>query len=298
MTEASKAIQRAAIVQAMRRGGYLDAIERAGPELDRVKHYLQDFSGDFAARNRDTLQRPDYPLFPGLRHRPFRDASEFPAALLLEQAQAIVEADWLQIEPRDLLRYEPAAMQGRWSAHLIGYMGVDITGLTHRFSRTRAVLESLPGICLDYPWGDALVSLHAGRSHLRAHCSIDNLRLRCHVGLRVPPDCEIRVGNEYRCWKAGRALLFEDSFEHEVWNRSDEDRVVLIVDFWHPDLTEVEIEALTAGFRHPSVRRLLYAQRLAMACEQPPGLEAYVRDRIEEQDGKVPLDRFWGESGS
>lgn len=42
----------------------------------------------------------------------------------------------------------------------------------------------------------------------------------------------------------GRDLIFDDSFEHEAWNESEADRVVLLIQFWHPDLTEAEIWAL------------------------------------------------------
>ena len=38
--------------------------------------------------------------------------------------------------------------------------------------------------------------------------------------------------------------MFDDSFEHEVWNESDRHRYVLILDVWHPDLTPVEVWAL------------------------------------------------------
>jgi hypothetical protein len=57
----------------------------------------------------------------------------------------------------------------------------------------------------------------------------------------------------------GKGLLFEDSFEHEVWNRGTQRRAILIVDFWHPDLTDVEIDALTAGFRKSDVRRIFFS---------------------------------------
>jgi beta-hydroxylase len=58
--------------------------------------------------------------------------------------------------------------------------------------------------------------------------------LRYHLGLLVPSDptrCGIRVGDERRHWEAGRSLVFDDTFEHEAWNESDEPRVVLFVDF-------------------------------------------------------------------
>jgi aspartate beta-hydroxylase len=45
-------------------------------------------------------------------------------------------------------------------------------------------------------------------------------------------------------WEEGRCVTFDDTFLHEAWNRSDETRVVLIVDTWHPDLLEPEQIAL------------------------------------------------------
>lgn len=46
----------------------------------------------------------------------------------------------------------------------------------------------------------------------------------------------IRVGNETRHWRNGEALIFDDSFEHEVWNDSPDPRLVFIFDVWHPSL--------------------------------------------------------------
>ena len=84
--------------------------------------------------------------------------------------------------------------------------------------------------------GSAYFSLLAPRTHIRRHCGPTNARLRLHLGLVVPDGCSIRVGDEVRTWVEGRCLLFDDSFEHEVWNDADEERLVLIVDVWHPDL--------------------------------------------------------------
>lgn len=72
------------------------------------------------------------------------------------------------------------------------------------------------------------------------HCAPWNTRLTLHLGLSVPPDCEIRVADEVRTWKEGEVLAFDDSFEHEVWNRSSKSRAILLVDVWHPDLTPGE----------------------------------------------------------
>jgi len=108
----------------------------------------------------------------------------------------------------------------------------------------------------------------APKAHLEPHCGMTNGQLKFHVGLDVPsvgkgkerrpcagpcwwlpwaprgpaktlvppPFAEIRVGNETRAWKQGTVIFFDDSWEHEVWNRCGRERVVLQLVFAHPDL--------------------------------------------------------------
>jgi aspartyl/asparaginyl beta-hydroxylase (cupin superfamily) len=67
-----------------------------------------------------------------------------------------------------------------------------------------------------------------------------------HLPLIVPPGCGFRVGNQVREWVPGQALVFDDTIEHEAWNDSDELRVVMIFDIWHPALNESERRLITA----------------------------------------------------
>jgi aspartate beta-hydroxylase len=77
-------------------------------------------------------------------------------------------------------------------------------------------------------------------AHITAHCGPSNVSLTLHLGLSVPPETEIRVGDETRRWQEGKCLVLDDSFEHEVWNRGERTRFILLLEVWHPDLTEVE----------------------------------------------------------
>lgn len=77
-------------------------------------------------------------------------------------------------------------------------------------------------------------------AHIRPHFGQMNVRLTVHLGLVIPEDCGIRVLDEQRHWQPGQILAFDDSFEHEAWNWSKQDRIVLIFEAWHPDVTEVE----------------------------------------------------------
>ena len=54
----------------------------------------------------------------------------------------------------------------------------------------------------------------------------------------------MRVGKEIREQEQGKAYVFDDSFEHEAWHDGDQTRLILIVDFWHPDLTFAELKLL------------------------------------------------------
>jgi aspartate beta-hydroxylase len=92
--------------------------------------------------------------------------------------------------------------------------------------------------------GSVKFSVAAPRTHIEPHCAPNNLRIRCHLGMIVPEGCEIRVRDQTRSWEEGKCLILDDSFDHEVWNRSDRTRVILLVDFWHQDLTELEIQVI------------------------------------------------------
>ena len=68
------------------------------------------------------------------------------------------------------------------------------------------------------------------------HKGYTKMVLRCHLPLIVPAGelCGLRVGNEIKHWKEGELLIFDDSFEHEAWNNSDENRIVLMFDIPNP----------------------------------------------------------------
>ena len=73
-------------------------------------------------------------------------------------------------------------------------------------------------------------------THIRTHTGPSNERLRLHLTLIHSGGARIRVGNEWRTWQEGKAIIFDDSWEHEVIHTGDDDRVVLIMDIWHPEL--------------------------------------------------------------
>lgn len=94
---------------------------------------------------------------------------------------------------------------------------------------------------------NAMFSALAPRTHIPPHTGESNARLVVHLPLIVPENCgTLRVGFEEREWKVGEALIFDDSIEHEAWNKSDELRVVLLFDIWHPALSLKDREMVNA----------------------------------------------------
>lgn len=82
-------------------------------------------------------------------------------------------------------------------------------------------------------------------SGVQPHSDGRNFILTSHLGLRIPDGCWMKVGDEERTWQAGKLTTLDTSFSHSTGNNSKEDRHVLIIDFWHPELTEAERAALT-----------------------------------------------------
>lgn len=83
------------------------------------------------------------------------------------------------------------------------------------------------------------------KTHILPHKGYTKMVLRCHLPLIVPANekCAIRVGEETHVWKEGELVIFDDSFEHEAWNNSDDIRVVLMFDIpnpnWNYSATEI-----------------------------------------------------------
>jgi aspartyl/asparaginyl beta-hydroxylase (cupin superfamily) len=87
-------------------------------------------------------------------------------------------------------------------------------------------------------------SLLDPHTRIPAHTGVVNTRLVLHIPVLIPENCAIRVGEVTRPWKIGRALVFDDTMDHEAWNNSDHLRVILLGDLWRPELSPVEQRAV------------------------------------------------------
>jgi|SRR5271165_4272678 len=119
----------------------------------------------------------------------------------------------------------------RWKTFFLYGYGFKAKLGTEMCPRTAALMEQIPGMTT------AMFSILSPHKHILAHRGPYKGVLRYHLGLVVPRDaqaCRIRVGEDVRHWQEGESMVFDDTFEHEVWNDTDETRVVLFVDVLRP----------------------------------------------------------------
>ncbi len=96
---------------------------------------------------------------------------------------------------------------------------------------TSKVLDQIPGLLTGF-----FSILHPGK-HIPAHRGIFKGIVRTHLGLIIPGkpgECRMRVDKEYIHWEEGKAVFFDDTYNHEVWNDSNGIRVVLLIDTKRP----------------------------------------------------------------
>ncbi len=134
----------------------------------------------------------------------------------------------------------------QWSAFHLFKMGERIPENAAKCPLTMQLLGTAPQPDQPGRTPAAMFSVLKPKTRIPPHTGVSNVRLVTHVPLIIPSNCGFRVGNEIREWIPGKAWVFDDTIEHEAWNNSEQLRVVLIFDIWHPHLTPPERAMITA----------------------------------------------------
>jgi hypothetical protein len=112
---------------------------------------------------------------------------------------------------------------------------------------TSSVLAQLPLDHVRQHGPEVCFSILRPGAHILPHRGVTNARSVLHLGLEIPADCALNlVGIAEQRWETGKCFAFDDTYEHEAWNRSDTTRVILLADIWNPYLRPAEREALGA----------------------------------------------------
>lgn len=226
-------------------------------QTDRFRQSLDILVG---RRRRYDAQPMSY-FYPRLPAVEFFDREDFPWLDPIEAATELIRREFEGVLAAGRDGFSPYIQYGAdqplaqwqelnhnpaWSAFHLVKDGLPVPGNAERCPQTMALWRQTP-------WPDQpgrtpvlLFSALQPRTHIPPHVGASNCRLLVHLPLIVPPNCRYRVGSQWREWRPGHCFIFDDTIEHEARNDSDQLRVVLIFDTWHPLLTPEERGLITA----------------------------------------------------
>ena len=172
--------------------------------------------------------------------RPILDNRQFPfleafegewKAILAEVEPVLAQRKMLpafhEISPDQM----KISMNQSWKVLVLYGFGTRSESNCRRFPKTAELLSRVPNL------QSAWFSIIEPGYHIPAHRGVTKGILRAHLGLKVPEAaerCRMRVGDAIVSWHPGKSFVFDDLYEHEVWNETPEERVILLFDFDRP----------------------------------------------------------------
>uniref|UniRef100_A0A8C9VV24 Aspartate beta-hydroxylase n=1 Tax=Scleropages formosus TaxID=113540 RepID=A0A8C9VV24_SCLFO len=224
-----------------------DALQRVGDDSAYKWYELGHQRGHFASVWQRSLYNVD-----GLRAQPWWTPKETGYTDLVktlernwrtirDEALAVMDATSGLFLPED----ENLREKGEWGQFTLWQQGRKVDKSCQSVPKTCALMERYPE-ATGCKRGQIKYSVMHPGTHVWPHTGPTNCRLRMHLGLVIPSQgCRIRCTNETRAWEEGKVLIFDDSFEHEVWQEADRYRLIFIVDVWHPELTQYQRKTLS-----------------------------------------------------
>jgi aspartyl/asparaginyl beta-hydroxylase (cupin superfamily) len=213
----------------------VEILPQAAPHRSRfLEGLLQILRGGLNRYNRMVARRSPH------GDKVFFDTAEFPWV-------AEVEAEWRAIRAElDVVTQYPDEVPhfsdvspdqahltsyGKWKTFFFCAYGVREEENCRRCPETMRILKKIPGM------KTAFFSILQPDMHIIPHHGPYGGVLRYHLALKVPQPahlCRIRVDQQIVSWQEGKSLVFDDTYEHEAWNETTGERVVLFVDFERP----------------------------------------------------------------
>ncbi|XP_037612933.1 aspartyl/asparaginyl beta-hydroxylase isoform X20 [Sebastes umbrosus] len=224
-----------------------DALQRVGDNSAYDWYELGHKRGHFASVWQRSLYNVD-----GLKAQPWWTPKETGYTDLVralernwktirEEALAVMDQSTGSFIPEE----ENLREKGEWGQYTIWQQGKKVGNACQGVPKTCSLLERYAE-ATGCKRGQIKFSVMHPGTHVWPHTGPTNCRLRMHLGLVVPKQgCRIRCTDDTRKWEEGKVLIFDDSFEHEVWQDADSYRLIFIVDVWHPELTAYQRQTLS-----------------------------------------------------
>ncbi|KTR84726.1 aspartyl beta-hydroxylase [Novosphingobium barchaimii] len=188
------------------------------------------------------------------------DKSFFPWIARLEQQWQAIRDEAISIRAADIpslgdisFDHGRIAADRRWRAFFLKGYGYRIKANAMRAPITSAAIEKVPGLVT------ANFSVLEAGGHIPRHWGMTKGMLTYHLALKAPAErekCRMHLEGPDKLhvlnWEPGQSFLFDDMFNHEVWNETDEDRYILLIQIkrpcrWRGNLLQ---NAFLFGVRH------------------------------------------------
>ena len=117
-----------------------------------------------------------------------------------------------------------------WKAVGLIYKGRDDFRYTQevkkQFPITNSLVTKIPGVYM------AGFSILEPKTRIYPHKGYTHDVFRSHLGLITPKGAWLEVDGERVEWQQGKMFVFDDMVTHSAYNGSDEERVILLLDFY------------------------------------------------------------------
>jgi aspartate beta-hydroxylase len=234
-------------------------LQHGADELLRVDRALAAHLREWDGRPNDPRQKPRFFYFPDLPAHPYLEpgmqawapvlSAAFPA--IREEALGLLAhtsgfENFVRLRKGDRMDNYLGGQQPSWEAYFFFRHGKRFDDHHAQCPMTSMALESIELCQIPDHAPEICFSLLAPGTHIRPHYGVTNVRSVMHLPLLVPPDCSLNIiGAGEHVWREGELMMFDDTFQHEAWNRSTEPRLILLMDCWNPMLTAVERAAMS-----------------------------------------------------
>ena len=233
-------------LKAYRNGiGMMTANAGSAAGLQRAKASISSELGES-----ETTVRPNPQgfTFAGLTSKPWHDAADFDWVAGFENSVDAITEEFERVNARyreGIRKYKYAGLDGgHWKSFQFVTRHRELTENAELCPITTRLLKTIP----HYPsFRDAMFSILDGGGVIRPHRDVSNVFLTMHLPLIVPGNGFMEVAGLRKEWRKGEAMIFDSSYHHQAQNNADSPRVVLLVDFLHPELTEKEAAWVTAS---------------------------------------------------
>ncbi|XP_024248391.1 aspartyl/asparaginyl beta-hydroxylase isoform X15 [Oncorhynchus tshawytscha] len=224
-----------------------DALQRMGDDSAYKWYERGHQRGHFASVWQRSLYNVD-----GLKAQPWwtpKDTGYMDLIKTLERNWRTIRDEALSVMDQTTGLFVPEEEnlreKGEWGQFTLWQQGKKAGESCHSVPKTCGLLERYPE-ATGCKRGQIKFSVMQPGTHVWPHTGPTNCRLRMHLGLVIPKTgCKIRCTNDTRAWEEGKVLIFDDSFEHEVWQDANSYRLIFIVDVWHPELTQYQRQTLS-----------------------------------------------------